>query len=161
MSDAFVINEYMRDKEISENTLVIPFPYSMNYANEWLGDNLINEEERGLRKNYAIINKEGLMMGVIGIHFNYGEEADKSEFGYWLGKPFWNKGIMTLVIEKFCELVKEKHQLKTLEAHVFDFNSSSMHILIKNGFTKTEGKVKRTKRHGREVNAVKFYKSLY
>lgn len=160
MSDAFVINEYMGDKEISENTLVIPFPYSLSDANSWLEDNLIEEEETGVRKNYAIRNKEGLLMGVIGAHFNYGQQSDKSEFGYWLAKQFWNKGIMTVVIDTFCELMKEKHNLKTLEAHVFDFNPTSMHILTKNGFIRTEGKVNRTKRDGREVSAIRFYKLL-
>ena len=150
----------MRDKEISDNTLVIPFPYTIVDANTFLEDHAILEEETGVQKNFAIRDSEGVLMGIIGLHFNYGLEADKSEFGYWQGKQHWNKGVMTAVINRFCELAKEKHQMKMLEAYVFYFNDTSMRVLEKCGFERTGGTITHTKRDGTKVMGIGFRKEI-
>lgn len=150
----------MRDKEISDNTLVIPFPYSIEEAKKFLDDNAIKEEERGVQKNFAMRNSKGVLMGIIGIHFNYGLEADKSEFGYWLAKKYWNRGIMTAVVGMFCDLVKEKYKIKTLEAYVFEFNTTSMRVLEKCSFVRTGGTITYTKQDGTKVTGIGFEKPL-
>jgi len=140
LTDAAIIVAHMRDKEISDNTLVIPFPYSIEHANTFL------QEETGVQKNFAIRTGDGELMGIIGIHFNYGLDADKSEFGYWLAKKYWNQGVMTKVTNAFEQIVKEKYKIKTLEACVFYLNHSSMRVLEKCGFTKTGDTITHTKK---------------
>lgn len=160
LSDAETINAHMRDKEISDNTLVIPFPYTIQDANTFLEDTAIKEEETGVQKNFAIRDGYGVLMGIIGIHFNFGLDAGKSEFGYWLGKKHWNKGVMTTVINKFCEVAKEKYKMKTLEAYVFYFNDTSMHVLQKCGFACTNDTITHTKRDDTKVLGIGFSKLL-
>jgi ribosomal-protein-alanine N-acetyltransferase len=151
---------YMQDKSISEGTLRIPFPYTIEHARLWVEDNLIFEEENGFVRNHAIRNEAGKMLGCIGLHFNYGNDADKSEFGYWLGKPHRNKGIMTEAIKKFAALCKQQYKLKTLEAHVFSFNAGSQKTLIKAGFTRHELIKAYYIKDGKQIGAVKFVKVL-
>lgn len=160
MEDAEAVTALLQDKEISDNTLLIPYPYTLNDAKQWLSDSIIIEEENGRHENYSIRNSAHEFVGVISMHFNYGENSARSEFGYWLGKKYWNKGIMTAVIIKFCEMAKEKYRVKFLEAFVFDFNEASMRALTKAGFTKTRKKEKRTRIDGTRVTAVKFEKEL-
>ena len=85
--------------------------------------------------NYAI-RLEGEMIGGIGFLFNYGPDAHKSEFGYWIGKEFRNRGIMTSVIRKFIEIAFEEKYIYRLEAHVFPQNIASQKILERIGFSK-------------------------
>jgi ribosomal-protein-alanine N-acetyltransferase len=135
--DAEAIYNCMQDKTISENTLRIPYPYAMEDAEKWLEDNLKHYNDPGHRKPQAIRNEEGVLIGVISVHYNYGVDAEKSEFGYWLDKNYRNKGIMTEAIKQFCGLVKRDLGLKILEAHVFAHNPASMRTLVKAGFTQT------------------------
>ena len=147
---------YMQDKEISEGTSRIPYPYTIEHARQWVEDNQIYEEEQGFNCNYAIRNEAGKMIGCIGLHFNYGIDADKTEFGYWLGKPYRNQGVMTEAIKKMAVLAREKHQIKILEAHAFDFNIASQKVLIKAGFTPTERVAGLYEKEGKKVDGIKF-----
>lgn len=150
------ITAYMQDKEISDSTGRIPYPYTIEHAKLWIEDNLVFEEEQGFKRNYAIRNETGKMLGCIGLHFNFGYESDKSEFGYWLGKPYWNQGIMTEAIKLFAQLVSKQYGIKTLEAHVFDFNQASQKVLLKAGFTKYEWIADYYEKDGQKISAVKF-----
>jgi RimJ/RimL family protein N-acetyltransferase len=160
MSDAVAINGYMQDGEIAANTLRIPFPYKLEDAEMWLEDNLIFEEESGKRQNYAIRNQQGNILGCIGIHFNYGTHSDKSEFGYWLGKEHWNKGIMTEAIKQFCLLLSGLYNIKTLEANVFAYNVASQKVLVKCGFTQKVYVPRMYNKNGKRIDGIKFIKEL-
>jgi ribosomal-protein-alanine N-acetyltransferase len=154
------ITAYMQDKEISEGTLRIPFPYNIEHARIWVEDNDRFEQENGFKKNYAIRDSKGKMLGSIGLHFNYGYGADKSEFGYWIGKPYRNKGIMTEAIKLFAELARREYQLNILEAHVFHFNLASQRVLKKAGFTQYELIADYYMKDEQRISAIKFAKIL-
>ena len=139
---------------------MIPYPYSLEDAQTWLEDNDIFTDENGFSRNYAIRDSAGKLMGVIGLQYNYGLEADKSEFGYWLGKAYWRRGIMSAVIIKFCEIAKEQFKLKQLEAHVFAYNTPSQKLLLKTGFVQQETFAGKYKKDGKKIDAVKFVKVL-
>lgn len=158
--DAGALAECLSDKAISEATLRIPYPYNITHAQTWLEDNFIFEEENHVNRNFAIRNQDGRLIGVIGIHINHGFPAVKSEFGYWLNKAYWNQGIMTEVIKKFCHLVKERYSITTLEAHVFAFNVSSQKVLLKAGFTQKEYLPRWHKKGDEKIDAIKFVKEL-
>ena len=64
LSDAETIVAHMRDKEISDNTLVIPFPYTIADANTFLEDTAIREDELAVQKNFAIRDGDGVLMGI-------------------------------------------------------------------------------------------------
>lgn len=151
---------WMQDKDISEGTSRIPFPYNITHAKQWVEDNHIYEEEQELRRNYAIRDETGKMIGCIGLHFNYGTHADKSEFGYWLGKPYRNRGIMTEAIQKMATLAKEQYRLKSLEAHVFAFNIASQRALLKAGFVPVAFVPSHYEKDGKKIDAIKFVLQL-
>jgi len=158
--DAEDIAVYMQDQEISDGTSRIPFPYTISDAKVWIEDNLAFEFTHNFRCNYAIRNKSGKIMGCIGLHFNYGDEADKTEFGYWLGKPYRNQGIMTEAILKLAALSKHQYQLKSLEAHVFQFNIASQKVLTKAGFSMRQSIPDYYQKNGQSITALKFVKEL-
>lgn len=68
------------------------------------------------------------------------------EVGYWLGKTFWGKGIMTQALAEYIRLV----QTRPLMAHVAQHNIGSRRVLEKCGF-KLIGEDKYTNPAGVEV----------
>src|SRR5215831_19890979 len=91
---------HFTDPEIATNTLAIPFPYTEADADAWL--DLCEKEACEPEKNFAIREPGGYLIGGIGIHRTLPETANEAEFGYWLAKSFWGRGIMTRAIEAFA-----------------------------------------------------------
>ncbi len=133
---------YLNDLDIYKNTSNIPHPYTSKDATWWI--NHVRDKTRESRKlsNFAIRDKNLNLIGGIGFHLKYGIKSHKDEFGYWLAKDFWNKGIMTKVVKKFCEMGFKENNLIRIEAIVFENNTPSAKVLEKNGFTK-EGLLKK------------------
>ena len=160
IADADELVSCLRDKEISDNALSIPYPYTMQHALSWLHDNRIFEEENGFNLYHAIRIENGALIGIIDLDPSYSTDKEQSEFGYWLSKPYWNKGIMTSVILKFCEIAKQQFKLKTLIAHVFVANQASQKVLLKAGFMQLETIPGKFKKDAKKIDAVKFVKQL-
>jgi RimJ/RimL family protein N-acetyltransferase len=78
----------------------------------------------------------GEAVGGIGITPNADVERITAEIGYWLGEPFWNKGIMTHVIQDVANYTFTHFPITKLYAPVFEFNQASMRVLEKAGFIK-------------------------
>ena len=61
-----------------------------------------------------------------------------AEIGYWLGEPYWGRGIGSAAVEKLVQHGFHKLNLMRIQAAVFSYNEPSIHVLLKNGF-KHEG----------------------
>ena len=134
--------KYINDPDIYKYTLKIPYPYKEEDADFWI--NFVEEsriKERVL-KHWAIKNENDELIGGIGFHSKYGKQSHKDEIGYWLGKSFWNKGIMTEVVKKTCEIGFSEFNLTRIEATVFNRNTASKKVLYKNRFV-LEGTLKK------------------
>ena len=59
------------------------------------------------------------------------EMEGEREVGYWVGKEFWGKGIMTQALAEYINIVKTR----PLMAHVARHNIGSRRVLEKCGFT--------------------------
>lgn len=58
------------------------------------------------------------------------EQLGEREVGYWLGKEYWGKGIASLALSQFLDLIKTR----PLYAHVAKHNIASRRVLEKSGF---------------------------
>jgi RimJ/RimL family protein N-acetyltransferase len=132
--DANQLSLHLNDKDIYDNTLMIPHPYTMKDAEWWI---LYVEESKfsnGRLTNWAIRDKNSMLIGGIGFHLKYGISSHRDEIGYWLAKPYWNKGIMTRVVKRMCQFAFEEFNLFRIEAIVFEPNLPSCKVLEKSGF---------------------------
>jgi RimJ/RimL family protein N-acetyltransferase len=125
---------YLTDKEIYNNTLRLPYPYTLKDAEWWIKFVDENKKKSGLLLNFAIRNKEKQLIGGISYHMKYGLTSHKDELGYWLARNYWNKGIMSNVVKKFCDYGFDSLNLIRIEATVFESNISSCKVLEKCGF---------------------------
>ena len=83
--------------------------------------------------NFAIEYK-GREAGIIGLIGRTNEERLCAEVGYWLGEPFWGKGIATQALQSVTRFGFEELNLLRIFAGVFEFNKASMRVLEKCGY---------------------------
>lgn len=145
--DAVSFAENTNNKVISYNTAHNPYPYTLEDAKKWIRKILKeNRKKKPTRIEFAI-ETDGKTVGRIGL----GEiETHKAVIGYWLGKRYWGKGIMTKAIKLVTNFGFEKLKLRRIYAHVFPFNKASMRILEKNGY-KLEGILRKEVKKGNKL----------
>ena len=128
--------EHLKEKQIYDQTLAIPYPYTEADADWWINHNIQATQKQGGRSvNWAIRRSEDdFLIGGIGF---LGLEIGKhhqAELGYWLAKPYWNKGVMTKSVKTAVEHGFKEFGLTRITANVFHFNLASARVLEKAGF---------------------------
>jgi ribosomal-protein-alanine N-acetyltransferase len=56
------------------------------------------------------------------------------EIGYFIGEPYWSKGIATEAVKQLLGFITTRLDVVRIEAHVFASNNASMTVLRKNEF---------------------------
>lgn len=77
---------------------------------------------------------QGNFAGVAGVVMQTDIHRLSGEVGYWLGEPYWNRGIATVAIRHLVQYVFSHTDLIRLFAGIFEHNKASMRVLEKNGF---------------------------
>ncbi|MDR6921133.1 GNAT family N-acetyltransferase [Chryseobacterium sp. 2987] len=127
--DLDLVTEYLQDRIFSDLTSNIPFPYTRKNAEFWLK---MSEEafDRNTGYTFAVRNKERQIIGAIGLH---DRDGDKAELGYWMGRPFWNKGYITEAAKALIEFGFKELQFNKIYATYFLHNQASGRIMEKIG----------------------------
>jgi len=107
-----------------------PYPYTHETGRDWLGK-VVGAPLPAL--NFAI-DVDGEAVGGIGMILNSDVYVKSAEIGYWLGEPWWGKGIATEALRLITEHAFYYFDLVRLYAEVFETNRASMRVLEKNGF---------------------------
>ena len=131
LSDKADLEKLANNKNIWDNLRdYIPFPYNESDAEYFI--NLTMEEDP---KQTFGIECQGKLSGVIGLVQNdvYRKSA---EIGYWIGEPFWGKGMATKAVGLITDYGFNKLDLNRIYTGVFEYNISSMKVLEKNGYEK-------------------------
>ena len=106
-------------------------PYTEKNAEAFIGHQAKSETE----KVFAIdCNNE--LCGLIGLILQNDVYRKSAELGYWIGEPFWGKGIATEAVKSIVRYAFENLKLKRIYAGTFEYNLGSMKTLEKNGFQK-------------------------
>ncbi len=97
----------------------------------------------------ACIEVAGEPAGAVGLQFRQDIERCSAELGYWIGEPFWGRGIMTAAIRCFTAWAMPRFELTRVYAEVFADNLSSGRVLEKAGFVRVGVLCKAAIKHGR------------
>lgn len=103
-----------------------PQPYTIHDARHWIEYNY----KFNPVQNFAI-EFEGKLAGAIGAEQGKDELRTNMELGFWVGEPFWGKGIATEAVKLYTDYVFDKFDIQRIYAQVFDFNGKSMSVLEK------------------------------
>ena len=115
-----------------------PYPYTARDARNWL-DVVVDAKPV---TNFAI-DVAGEAVGGIGFTPQHDVERRSAEIGYWLGEPFWGRGIATEALIAVTEYAFANFDLCRLYAHVFDWNRASARVLEKAGY-EFEGRLRKS-----------------
>jgi RimJ/RimL family protein N-acetyltransferase len=106
-----------------------PYPYTAADAADWIA----RAGAQARPTSFAIV-VDGTAVGGIGIEPGVDVFRRSAEIGYWLGEPFWGRGIATEVLCAMTEYAFAHFDLCRLEAGVFDWNPASARVLEKVGY---------------------------
>ena len=137
MSDTKSIAENINNLNVSKWLLVVPYPYSLKDAKDWV-KNCNKDAKAKPRKEYTFgieLKQEKKIIGAIGIH-KVDRYQGKATLGYWLGEKYWRNGYGSEATKEIINYVFKKLKLRRLEAGVFEENPSSGKLLEKFGFIK-------------------------
>lgn len=93
LNDAPEIQRFLSDKDIASTIANISHPIEDGYAEEWVRTRM-EKFEKGEAVHFAITHRqESYLIGAIGL--NIDKEHKRADFGFWIGKSYWNYGYCT------------------------------------------------------------------
>jgi RimJ/RimL family protein N-acetyltransferase len=134
VEDVSSLVKYANNKKISENTLNIPYPYGepdavfrISYVHQGF--------KSKTRYIFAIIIKDSEeLIGEISLHLDNSRTI--AQLAYWIGEPFWNKGIATEAATAILKFGLEKLMLSMIFAECHFENNASEKVLLNSGLKK-------------------------
>jgi ribosomal-protein-alanine N-acetyltransferase len=123
-----------------------PNPYSKKDARAWIKGvtrmvpqmhfAILAGAEAGVGKGMDLV-------GGIGLILQSDIHAGSAEIGYWLGEPYWGRGIMSGALAAFTVFAFSEFRLRRLYAQVLEWNPASMRVLEKCGYAR-EGRLRKS-----------------
>lgn len=139
IEDATGMSKHANDRSIWQNLRdVFPHPYSVADAEAFITSVL----GRPLMTSYAI-EVEGEAAGSIGFRLQPDVERIGAEVGYWLGRKYWGRGIMSEVLPAMTQRAIGAFRLTRVFALPFAGNQASCRVLEKAGYL-LEGRLRRS-----------------
>ena len=125
------LERHANNRNVSRNLRdVFPYPYTSADARDWLALTVT----RTPVQDFAIV-VDGVAVGGISVTPNDGERRQSAEVGYWLGEPFWGRGIASEALRAITEYAFSTFDVCRLEAGVYGWNPASARVLEKAGYT--------------------------
>jgi RimJ/RimL family protein N-acetyltransferase len=137
--DAASIAVYANNRKVWRNLRdLMPHPYALADAERFIAS-MIDDP----RPAHFAIEVDGAAVGAIGLKLKQDVDRIGAELGYWLGEPYWGRGILSEAVPAFTRWALAEFQLVRIEAIVFEWNPASARILEKAGFVR-EGTMRRS-----------------
>lgn len=126
--DAPTIQALCSNWNVVRMTSRMPHPYTLDDAQGWLA----GRDDRwadGTEYSFALC-LGGAFIGAIGIDIKQGHH----EIGYWLGEPWWGRGLATEAVRRVVRFGFDELALDVLKAGHYDDNPASGRVLSRCGF---------------------------
>ncbi|MGP8305333.1 GNAT family N-acetyltransferase [Vibrio sp. YIC-376] len=149
LSDAKRVSELAGDKQISEMTANIPYPYSVSDAESWIRTHAaLFLSGKGVV--YAIVLKDSSeLIGAISFPKL---ENGLGVLGYWLGVPYWGCGYATEASKSLISFSKKHYGLTRLKVMHLVGNERSKSVIEKLGIKYVGDQINRMQGKDREVS---------
>lgn len=139
-SDIASIVRYANNPAIAKNLRdFFPHPYTRRDAENWVS----YCETQGAPPQNMAIELENEAIGGIGFQPMEDVHRFTGEIGYWIGEPFWGRGIATGALRIATHHGFSVLGLERIQATVFEWNAASARVLEKCGYL-FEGRLRRS-----------------
>jgi len=128
-----------------------PHPYTRNHAVSF-----IRRVQASQPETTFCIEVDGEPAGSIGFMLQQDVERVSAEIGYWLGEPFWGRGVCTEALKAMTGHAIASHGLTRLFALPFASNLASCRVLEKAGYV-LEGHLRRSAIKDGQIRDQKLY----
>ena len=130
LSDLPSLVEHADNRNVSINLRDrFPYPYTRSAGRQWL--RLVRKTTPETSFAIAV---DGAAVGGIGFVLHGDVERVSAEIGYWLGEPFWGRGIATEALIAMTDYAIRTHGLTRVYALPFARNTASCRVLEKAGY---------------------------
>ena len=130
VDDAVVVQRLVGVREVADTTLTIPHPYPEGMAETWIGTHADAWERRD-RATLAITSAAEGVVGAISLHLALIHR--RAELGYWVGRPFWNRGYATEAVRAILTFGFQSLDLNRIHASHLVRNPASGRVMQKAG----------------------------
>lgn len=129
--DAPEVERLAGDRDIASTTINIPHPYPDGAAEQWIAGHQ-DAYARGEMATFAIVAREsGRLVGAIGLVI--AAQHARAELGYWVGRPYWNRGYCTEAAREILRFAFQDLGLNRVQAAHFTRNPASGRVMQKLG----------------------------
>jgi ribosomal-protein-alanine N-acetyltransferase len=154
LTDALEVQRLAGDPDIADTTLNIPHPYQPGMAEQWIMTH-DPDHDSGEALTLAVVGREtGELMGAVGLTVT--QRFNRAELGYWIGKPYWNRGFCT---EAACAILShafEVMRLHRVHASHLIRNPASGRVMQKLGMVH-EGRARQHAKKGETYEDLELY----
>jgi RimJ/RimL family protein N-acetyltransferase len=146
--DAMQIVSALDDFNICRNLARVPWPYHRSDALEFL-EFVASCDKRSRFSAICPRDRPDTLQGIIS--YEWSDEKQNAEIGYWLSREIWGKGLMTEAARAMVAHAFTVSDLPLLVSCYFNDNPASGHVLRKAGFTEVGACNRFSKAQGKEV----------
>jgi RimJ/RimL family protein N-acetyltransferase len=130
LADAERVTLLLNNFAVSGNLSRVPYPYHLSDAKAYLK---LRRPDGPPQETGFAIDLDGVgFIGQVGYHTDI---HGQTVLGYYLGQPFWGRGIMSEAVEAVLGWYFEVTEADRVRSGVFYFNKPSLAIQRKFGFT--------------------------
>jgi len=129
-NDKFRMAEIANNEKVAVNLRdAFPSPYSVEDAQKFISMCLGQVPYQVFAIEY-----QGEYVGNVGLHRQDDVYRKTAELGYFIGEPYWNKGITPRAVHLICDYGFRELGVIKIYSGVFSFNTASQRVLEKCGF---------------------------
>ena len=159
IEDAEALTALANNRRVWRNlTDIFPHPYTQEDAYAWLreqsSDKTANPGAPG--PSHFALEVDGVLAGALGFQRREDINRKTLSLGYWLGDPFWGRGIMTDAVRHVLPYAFTMDKVARVQAGIFAWNPASTRVVEKAGFS-FEGRLRNAVFKDGEMTDLLYY----
>lgn len=153
-SDARDVRRLAGDRLIADTTLSIPHPYTDVMAEKWIGKHRPQFKSRQAAVFAIVLRESRELVGAIGLGLQAAHQ--RAELGFWIGRPYWNKGYCAEAGQAVLAYGFTTFELNRICGNHFSRNPASGRVMQKLGMIH-EGRARQHVRKWNQFEDVEWY----
>lgn len=117
------------DRDLVDNLLYLPYPYTEAHAREWISYHNENFIKERLYEFAIILKEDDRIIGCISLSND--KMNLKGDVGYWIGRDYWGQGYATEALEGLIKYAFEERGFHKICSEHFIYNPASGRVMQK------------------------------